>query len=161
MINNLSQFLFQGNQQKQKKRAFISFDYEHDEQLKNALNAQSKNPDSPFYFEDWSVKEPFPQNTWRSDVRTKIKQCSFMIVIIGVHTHKASGVLTEIRIANEENLPCFGIYGQRVTFYQNGRYCINVPQGLDKRYIEWTWPNITAAINNLSQYYPSLTNQYE
>lgn len=160
MTDYLSQFLFQGNRQNQKKRSFISFDYEHDEGLKNALNAQSKNPNSPFYFEDWSVKEPFPQSTWESEVRTKIKQCNFMVVIIGVHTHKASGVLKEISIVNEENLPCFGIYAQGAKFYQNGQYYINVPPGLGNRYIEWTWPNITASINNLSNYYPPVVSNY-
>jgi hypothetical protein len=147
MTDYLSQFLFQGNQQNQKKRSFISFDYEHDEGLKNALNAQSKNPNSPFYFEDWSVKEPFPQSTWQSDVRTKIKQCNFMIVIIGASTHQASGVLTEIKIANEENIPCFGIYEQGKNYY--------VPNGLDKRFVPWTWDYIVWAINNLKNYYPS------
>ena len=35
-----------------KKRAFISFDYDHDEELKQALIGQAKNPDSPFSIND-------------------------------------------------------------------------------------------------------------
>ena len=135
-------YLFQAPK---KKRAFISFDFTNDEQLRNALNAQSKNPKSPFYFEDWSVKEPFPQGTWKSDVRTKIKQCDFMIVIISANAYRCSGVLEEIKIANEEYIPCFGIYEQGKEYY--------VPQGLGKRYIPWTWDYLVWAINNLNNYH--------
>ena len=40
-----------------KKRAFISFDYDYDEELKQALIGQSKNPDSPFSINDMSIKQ--------------------------------------------------------------------------------------------------------
>jgi hypothetical protein len=156
MTDYLSQYLFQSNQQKQKKRAFISFDFDNDIQLKNLLSGQAKNPDTPFFYDDWSVKEPFPQSTWKSDVRTKIKQCDFLMVLIGQNTYQCSGVLEEIKIANEENIPSFGVYSQSVVFYQNGQGYINVPQGLDKRYFEWTWPNLTAAINSLNSYLPPI-----
>jgi len=147
MTDYLSQYLFQGNQQKKKKRAFISFDFDNDIQLKNLLSGQAKNSDTPFIFDDWSVKEPFPQSTWKSDVRTKIKQCDFLMVLIGQNTYQCSGVLEEIKIANEENIPTFGIYEQNKIYY--------VPEGLNKRFIAWTWPNITTAINNLSIYLPT------
>ena len=39
------------------KRVFISFDFEHDENLRNLLVGQAKDPDSPFHIADWSVKE--------------------------------------------------------------------------------------------------------
>ncbi|MBU2592586.1 TIR domain-containing protein [Patescibacteria group bacterium] len=148
MTDYLSQLLSKYQPQGQKKRAFISFDFDNDEQLKNLLSGQAKNPDSPFYFEDWSVKEPFPQSTWKSDVRTKIKQCDFVIVLIGLNTHNCSGVLEEIRIANEENIPTFGIYEQGKNYY--------VPNGLGKRFIEWNWGYITNAINSLNSYLPQI-----
>jgi hypothetical protein len=40
-----------------KQRAFISFDYDHDEGAKIMLAGQAKHPDSPFDFTDASVKE--------------------------------------------------------------------------------------------------------
>lgn len=128
-----------------KKRAFISFDYDNDEGLKNLLNGQAKNNNIPFYFDDWSVKEPFPQASWKDDVRTKIKQSHFMIVILGLNTHNASGVIEEIKIANEEQVPCFGVYQQD----GKQRY---VPKGLGKRYVTWDWTEIRNAINNLQTY---------
>lgn len=39
-----------------KKRVFISFDYDHDESLKNLLVGQARNPDSPFCITDMSIK---------------------------------------------------------------------------------------------------------
>jgi len=38
------------------KRVFVSFDFDNDENLKHALVAQAKNPDSPFVIADYSVK---------------------------------------------------------------------------------------------------------
>lgn len=143
MINYFNQY----STTSKKKRAFISFDFDNDEQLKNLLSGQAKLNDSPFFFDDWSVKEPFPQSTWKSDARTKIKQCDFMIVLIGLNTYECSGVLEEIKMADEEYLPTFGIFEQGKKYY--------VPAGLEKRFIAWTWDNITWAINNLNSYLPS------
>lgn len=148
MADYLSQLLSQYQPTKNKKRAFISFDFDNDIQLKNLLSGQAKNPDTPFFYDDWSVKDPFPQSTWKSDVRTKIKQCDFMMVLIGQNTYQCSGVLEEIRITNEESIPTFGVYKQGMRYY--------VPKGLGKRFIEWTWSNITAAVNNLNIYLPSI-----
>ena len=44
-----------------KARVFTSFDFDHDENLRNLLVGQAKLPDSPFELADWSVKEPM---TW-------------------------------------------------------------------------------------------------
>lgn len=41
----------------QKVRVFISFDYDHDVDLKNLLVGQAKNEDSPFEITDMSAKE--------------------------------------------------------------------------------------------------------
>jgi len=41
-----------------KTKVFTSFDFDHDEDLRNLLVGQSKNPDTPFELADWSVKEP-------------------------------------------------------------------------------------------------------
>lgn len=40
-----------------KKRTFISFDYDHDLDLKNLLVGQARNTDSPFEITDMSIKE--------------------------------------------------------------------------------------------------------
>lgn len=55
-----------------KKRVFVSFDYDHDEFLKIAIVGQSKNQDSPFELTDWSIKEHLTGD-WKAKARTRIK----------------------------------------------------------------------------------------
>ena len=87
-------------------REFTSFDFDHDEDLRNLLVGQSKNPDSPFEMADWSVKEVMVGN-WKEKVRTRIKKTDQVIVICGTHTNTATGVSAEIQIAIDENIPYF------------------------------------------------------
>ena len=89
-----------------KKRTFISFDYDHDLDLKNLLVGQSKNPDSPFEIADFSIKEPL-SGDWKQKARTRIKGCDVVVVICGEHTDRAAGVSAELAIAQEERVPYF------------------------------------------------------
>ena len=52
-----------------KVRAFISFDYDNDQGIKELLVGQSKNSDTPFEIADWSVKEHLTGD-WKEKVRT-------------------------------------------------------------------------------------------
>ena len=93
------------------KRAFISFDFDHDEELRNALVGQARNPDSPFNIADWSVQEPFTGN-WQAKVRDRIRRTDLTIVICGEHTHSARGVAAEMAITQEEGTPYFLLNGR-------------------------------------------------
>jgi hypothetical protein len=77
---------------------FVSFDYDHDQDLKTLLVGQSRNANSPFEVEDWSVKEE--SATWRAEARSRIRR----IVICGLHTHTASGVAAEVAMARAEKV---------------------------------------------------------
>jgi hypothetical protein len=125
--------------QSNKKRAFISFDFDNDQFLRDSLVGQSKNPDSPFEITNWSVKEPFPQSTWEQDVNSRIKQCAIFIVMVGEKTYSCQGVLKEIQMAIQANVPYFGLHGYR------SKNC-PVPSGLDKTY-DWTWENVKLLID--------------
>ena len=83
-----------------KKSAFISFDYDHDNDLRGNLVAQFKDSESPFSITDLSVRGPIDEN-WRREVRKRIQKADLMIVICGEHTHDAAGVAAEITIAQE------------------------------------------------------------
>ena len=89
-----------------RKSAFISFDYDHDLDLKNLLVGQSRNSDSPFDIKDMSIKEAISSN-WKAYARKRIKACDVVIVICGQHTNTATGVSAEIQIAREESVPYF------------------------------------------------------
>jgi hypothetical protein len=89
-----------------KQRVFISFDYDHDETLKDFLVGQAKNPDTPFTLEDWSIKEPLTGN-WKEKAKVRIRSVDVLAVICGKNTHTATGVSAEITIAQEEKVPYF------------------------------------------------------
>lgn len=89
-----------------KIRAFISFDFDHDEDMKNLLAGQAKNPDSPFDFADWSIKEAM-SGDWEKKVRVRIRAIDQVIVLCGEATHTATGVGKELQIAKEERKPYF------------------------------------------------------
>lgn len=118
-------------------RAFIAFDYDHDEFLRTALVGQSKHPDTDFEIADWSVKEPFAEKNWEQKVRTRIKQTDLVIVICGQYTHLASGVAKELKIAREEGKPYFMLWGY------SDKTCYEPTTALpsDKIY-KWTWDNL-------------------
>lgn len=122
------------------KRAFISFDFDHDEDLRNLLTGQAKNPDSPFDIQDWSVKEPMIGD-WREKVRRRIRSTDLTIVICGEYTQTASGVSAEMNISREEGKPYFLLRGRAI------RPCTrpSAASSSEKMY-DWTWENLKRLI---------------
>jgi len=119
-----------------KTKVFISFDYDHDDALKVLLVGQSKNSDSPFELADWSIKEHIDEN-WKAKARTRIKSVDVVCVICGEHTHSATGVSAEVKIAQDEGVPYFLLTGY------SSKTCIKptAAKATDKLY-DWTWPNL-------------------
>lgn len=118
------------------KRVFISFDFDHDEDLLNALDAQAKNPNSPFAIANWSLKESLPGD-WKAKVRDRIRRADLTIVICGELTHTATGVAAELTITREERKPYFLLHGRK------NKRCTKPTSATsaDKIY-EWTWENL-------------------
>lgn len=116
-----------------KKKVFISFDFDHDEELRNLLVGQAKNPDSPFEIADYSLKEPLTGN-WKEKVRSRIKKTELVIVICGHHTDTASGVSEELSIAKQEYVPYFLLWGRSEGVVKKPSAAIPA----DKIY-SWTW----------------------
>lgn len=123
-----------------KKRVFISFDYDHDDTLKNFLVGQAKNKDSPFEFADWSIKEKIDTN-WKEKARQRIRAVDVVCVICGQHTNTATGVSAEVKIAQEEGIPYFLLWGYSTST------CVKplAAKHSDKIY-EWTWSNLKELI---------------
>jgi hypothetical protein len=122
------------------KRAFISFDYDHDEDLRNLLAGQAKHPDSPFEIVDRSIKEPLTGD-WKDKVKRRMENVDVVAVICGEYTHTAKGVAAELTIAREASKPYFLLKGR------NDKTCTKPSSALssDKIY-DWTWPNLKALI---------------
>lgn len=123
------------------KRAFISFDFDHDEELRDALVGQAKDPDSPFEIADWSVRERFESN-WKEQVRSRIRKTDLTIVICGEHTHTAKGVAAELTITQEENKPYFLLRGRPQKTCHKPAMAYNT----DEIY-PWSWDNLKKLIS--------------
>jgi hypothetical protein len=117
-------------------RAFISFDYDHDDDLRTMLVGQSKHSDTPFAIADYSLKEPL-SGDWKTKIRSRIRGVDVVIVICGEYTYTASGVAAELQIAREEHKPYFLLWGR------SGKNCTKPSTALptDKIY-NWTWSNL-------------------
>ena len=122
-----------------KTRVFISFDYDHDLDLKNFLVGQSKNPDSPFEIADASITEASPN--WQVKARAGIRSADVVAVICGDHTDTARGVAKELTIAQEEKATYFLLHGR------NGKAAKKPTsaKSTDKVY-DWTWDNLKKLI---------------
>jgi|SRR6266853_675720 len=124
-----------------KQRAFISFDYDHDEDLRMLLAGQAQNPNTPFEIKDRSIKEPLTGD-WEQKVRRRMDSVDIVIVICGEYTNTASGVSKELRIAREAKKPYFLLWGR------SDNTCTKPASALpgDKIY-RWTWDNLKALIH--------------
>lgn len=126
-------------------RAFISFDFDHDEKQRNLFAGQGKTGSpTPFTIGDWSSKEALAQSDWEAKIKDKIGRCNMVIVLVGRFMASATGVAKEIAMAKELDVPIFGVYVDGATSTST------LPTGLQRnRTITWTWPGIAAAINQM------------
>ncbi len=114
-----------------KTRVFVSFDYDHDAELKDTLIGQSKLPDSPFSINDMSLQQATPE--WQQKARAAIKRCQVFIVLLGEHTHQAQGVRREVKMAKRIGKKRFQLRKQR-----------QCPKPIDGagEVVAWKWNNL-------------------
>ncbi len=125
-------------------RAFISFDFDHDETEKNLFVGQSKNSKTPFSIEDWSSKSLLPQSEWEKLIKGKINKCNMLIVLSGQTMASATGVSKEITMAKDRDVPVFGVY------VDGANSSSNLPKGLARnRTISWKWDDIASEIDQM------------
>jgi hypothetical protein len=125
-------------------RAFISFDYDHNDNEKTLFAGQAKNSKTPFTIQDWSAKSSMPQSEWEEIVKNKINRSNMVIVLVGKCMASATGVAKEISMAHDQDVPVFGVYVGGATT------TCNLPKGLQRnRTIKWEWDGIASAINQV------------
>lgn len=117
-----------------KKRVFVSFDFDNDKTLKDFIIGQARLPDSPFEVIDTSIKEAQPMKTWEDKAREAIKRSDIVLVMVGPNTHKAPGVLKEVKMARDEGIQIVQVIG-----YKDGNYT-QVPDA--GRLYAWNWENL-------------------
>lgn len=118
----------------QRKRVFVSFDFDYDRALKDFILGQAKLADSPFEVIDHSLNEAAPDHKWESKARSAIKRSDLVLVVVGRHTHRAHGVLKEVQMARDEDVPIVQIIG-----YREGKY---TPVANAGRLYAWNWDNL-------------------
>lgn len=119
-----------------KKRVFISFDFDHDEGAKIMLTGQAKLEDSPFDFTDASVKEHL-SGDWIAKVRRRMDNVDVVIILCGEHTHTAAGVAEELSIAQESQKSYF-----HLAAYPNKQCHYPTTAKPDDKLYKWTWDNL-------------------
>jgi hypothetical protein len=124
----------------QKKRAFISFDYDHDEGTKIMLAGQAKHEDSPFDFKDGSVKDHL-SGDWKDKVRRRMDNIDIVIVLCGENTHTAKGVAAELEIAKEKNKEYF-----LLAAYSDKTCTKPTSASSSDKVYKWTWENLKSLI---------------
>lgn len=125
-------------------RAFVSFDADHDETEKNLFVGQAKNSKTPFSIQDWSAKSSMPESQWEAIVKEKINKCNMLIGLVGKTMASASGVVKEIKMAKDQDVPLFGVY------VDGANTTSNLPSGLARiRTIKWDWDDIAAAVDQM------------
>jgi hypothetical protein len=120
-------------------QVFVSFDYDNDNFLKEALVGQSRLDDSPFEVVDQSIKVASPG--WKDEARRRIRRSDLVAVMCGTQTHNAVGVAYEVTVAQEEGVPYFLLQGYA------DKTCTkpSTAKSGDKMYT-WTWSNLKTLV---------------
>jgi len=124
-------------------RAFISFDFDHDEKRRLYFAGQVKSDSpTPYTVGDWSSKSALPQSQWEALIKDKINKCHMVIVLVGRYMASATGVGKEIAMAKELDVPVFGVYVDGATSSST------LPTGLQRnRTVPWKWDQIAGMID--------------
>ena len=117
-----------------KKRVFVSFDFDNDKTLKDFIIGQSRLAESPFEVIDHSLKEAAPERNWEAKARSAIARAEIVVVMAGPKTHRASGVLKEVKMARDLGKKIVQIIG-----YKDGNYTAVPNAG---RLYQWNWENL-------------------
>jgi hypothetical protein len=125
-------------------RAFISFDFDHNEDFKILFAGQAKNSKTPFSIHDWSAKSAMPQSEWEATVKDKVNRSNMLIVLVGKSMSTAYGVSKEIKFASSQNVPIFGVY------VDGANSASALPDGLARsRTIAWEWDGIANVVKQM------------
>jgi hypothetical protein len=95
-----------------KKKVYVAFDYD-DLGVKQNLIAESQRPNCPWEFIDNSIPRSIPDK-WALEAERLIRESDFVIVLCGEQTHQATGVATEVQLAQKLGRRYFLLSGTRI-----------------------------------------------
>ncbi len=117
-----------------KKKVFISYEHDRDKALKDLLIGQAHNPQCPFEVIDNSLVEAAKEDSWEETAKTHIRRADLMIVLVGVSTWRAPGVIKEIRLARSLGKKVIQLIGHKDRPHHRVK-------GAGYLY-RWTWDNL-------------------
>ena len=120
-----------------KTKVFVSFDYDHDAELKDTLIGQSKLADSPFSINDVSIQQAAPE--WQQKARASIEDCDVFIVLLSEHAHQAHGVRRELRMARD-------LGKRRFQLRKRGQF--PTPLNEAGEVVAWKWKNLKTRLSS-------------
>lgn len=121
-------------------RIFVSFEFDKDNNLKNAFFKQAKEH-TQHRIKNESLRESYPDEGWQQKARKAIEKCDVVVVLIGEDTHNAPGIKTELQIARRLKKPIFQVRPQERTY--TGVQSLGEP-------IPWKWKRINEELNAVS-----------
>jgi MTH538 TIR-like domain (DUF1863) len=119
---------------KHTKKVFVSYDYDQDKGLKDLLIGQTHNPQCPFEVMDGSLKEAAREPGWEEKAVSRMQKADLVIVLVGAATHKAPGVLKEVRLARKLQKKVVQLIGHKDAHHPRVK-----EGGILYR---WTWKNL-------------------
>ncbi|MBX3360384.1 MAG: hypothetical protein KF705_02935 [Phycisphaeraceae bacterium] len=95
-----------------KKKVYIAFDYD-DLGVKQNLITEAQRPECPWEFSDNSISRAVPER-WAQEAERLIRESDCVIVLCGEQTHQATGVATEVQLAQKLGRRYFLLSGTRM-----------------------------------------------
>lgn len=94
-------------------RVYISFDFEHDLELKNGLVAQLETLGFGPNWIDQSIQSTIIDERWQTHARQRIGASDLVLVICGRNTSTVKGIDIEYKIARQMNKPVRFLRGRQ------------------------------------------------
>ena len=128
------------------KKLFISFDYDHDKDLRSHFITQAAEF-CEHAVSDFSLPAVVVDRRWTRDARSRIGDSDFVIFICGTNTHSAPGVEAEMTITQQLGTAYILLKGRR------DRKC-SKPKGARAadEIVPWKWKRINALLDGRSSF---------
>ncbi|KMO35083.1 hypothetical protein VQ02_17950 [Methylobacterium variabile] len=120
-----------------KKIFFVAFAMENERQ-RDFLKGQSLHPRAPYKFIDLSVKEAY-ETDWKDKVRTRIRRCHGLIVLVSRNSPQSTGQRWEVACAKDEGKKIIGVWA----------HASDRTEIAGVRTVVWSDANIAAFIDSL------------
>ena len=123
------------------KKLFISFDYDHDKDLKRNFITQATEFCAHSVI-DFSLPAAIVDRRWTRDAHSRIANSDFVVFICGANTHSAPGVEAEMTITQQLGTAYILLKGRR------DRKC-SKPRGANAadEIIPWRWKRINSLLD--------------